>query len=107
MFRMLREKLSWADFLLILAIVAAIIVSAVTFIKKDEQRLVHVYKDDLAVGVFPLDQDRVIRIDEHNTVAIRDAKVRMLEADCPDQRCVKQGAGDVLPIICLPNRVVV
>lgn len=107
MLRGLREHLSWADFLLIVAIIAAIIVSAAVFIKKDERRLVHVFKDHLAVGVFPLDQDRVIRIDEHNTVEIRDGQVRMLEADCPDKRCVKQGAGDLLPIICLPNRVVV
>ncbi|MDD3144426.1 MAG: NusG domain II-containing protein [Candidatus Cloacimonetes bacterium] len=103
----LREHLSLADVLLILAVIAAIIVSAVIFLKKDEERFVHIYKDNLAVGVFPLNQDRVIRIDEHNTVQIKDGKVRMLQADCPDQRCVKQGAGDVLPLVCLPNRVVV
>jgi hypothetical protein len=107
MFRRLREHMSLADFLLILAVVAAIIASGFMFLSKDEQRYVHIYKDNLAVGVYPLDKDRVIRIDTHNTVEIRNGKVRMLAADCPDKRCVKQGAGDVLPIVCLPNRVVV
>ncbi|HRY84255.1 MAG TPA: NusG domain II-containing protein [Candidatus Cloacimonadota bacterium] len=31
----------------------------------------------------------------------------MSYADCPDKRCVKQGASDMFPIICLPNHVVV
>ncbi len=107
MLRRLREKLSVADFLLILAVVTAIIVSAVIFLKKDEERFVHIYKDDRAVGIYPLNQDRVVRIDAHNTVEIKAGKARMLESDCPDKRCVKQGATDRLPIICLPNRVVV
>jgi hypothetical protein len=107
MFRRLREHMSLADFLLILAVLAAIIASAFIFIKKEDQRRVFIYKDNLAVGSYPLNQDRVVRIDEHNTVEIKNSKVRMLSADCPDHRCVKQGAGDVLPIVCLPNRVVV
>ncbi len=107
MLRRLRERLSWADFLLILAVIAAIIGTAIIFLKKDEERFVHIYKDNLAVGVYPLNRDRVIRLDEHNTVGIKDGKVRMLKADCPDKLCVKQGAGDVLPIVCLPNQVVV
>lgn len=107
MFLRLREHLSLADFLLILAVIAAIVASSVTLLNKDEERFVHIYKDNLAVGVYPLNKDRVIRLDAHNTVEIMDGKVRMLEADCPDQRCLKQGAGDVLPIVCLPNRVVV
>lgn len=107
MLRRLRERLSLADFLLILMVIVAIVLSAKVFLNKDDELFVHVHKDNLALGVFPLNKDRVIRIDEHNTVEIRNKKVRMLEADCPDKLCMKQGAGDVLPIICLPNRVVV
>jgi hypothetical protein len=103
----LREKLSVADVILILAVIAATVLTAVMFLKKEDGRKVYVYKNDLAVGVYPLNEDRTIRIDEHNTIRIEGSKVRMLEADCHDKRCVKQGAGDVLPIICLPNKVVV
>ena len=107
MLRKIREHLSLADFLLIIVVLIAIGVSAATLGKKEERLYVHIQKDGLSVGVFPLDQNRMIRIDEHNTVEIKNGKVGMNEADCPDKRCVKQGFGDALPIVCLPNRVVV
>lgn len=107
MLRFLRDRLSLADTLLVCAILVAIVLSSLAFCRKNESRYVHIYKDNRSVGVYPLNEDRVIRIDEHNTVGIRDSKVMMLESDCPRQTCVKQGAGDILPIICLPNRVVV
>lgn len=45
----------------------------------------------------------------YNLIEIGDKKVRVIEADCPDQLDVKQGyisrVGEV--IVCLPNRLVV
>ena len=40
-----------------------------------------------------------------NTVEIAPGKIRVLEADCPDQICVHQGwiETGVTPIVCLPN----
>lgn len=44
-----------------------------------------------------------------NKVVINDGKVSMMEADCPDELCVKTGkisrVGET--IVCLPHRVVV
>ncbi|MBW6514972.1 MAG: NusG domain II-containing protein [Candidatus Syntrophosphaera sp.] len=107
MLHFLREKLSLADLLLMIVVLLAIVLSAFMVYRKNDDRYVHVHKDNRPLGVFPLNVDRVIRIDEHNTVQIKDSQVLMLSADCPDRRCVKQGAGSVLPIVCLPNRVVV
>lgn len=101
------KALTWADLVLIGAVVLAIIGSAAWAWKKNYDRSVFIYKNGALLGVYPLNEDRTIRIDGHNTVGIERGKVRMLAADCPGKRCVKQGAGDVLPIICLPNRVVV
>jgi len=44
-----------------------------------------------------------------NVIAIEYGRIRMLSADCPDGTCVRQGwiSGGVLPIVCLPNRVVI
>lgn len=60
-------------------------------------------------GVWPLDEDRVIRINDTNVCEIRDGKARMIEADCPDHLCMTQGAVDAHGgmIVCLPNRVVI
>ena len=44
-----------------------------------------------------------------NTILIEKSQVSMIEADCPDKLCVKQGAiaNGARPIICLPNDIVV
>ena len=45
----------------------------------------------------------------YNTVEVSPAGVRILEASCPDKLCVHQGTlpGSLLPITCLPNRLVI
>ena len=60
-------------------------------------------------GVYDLSRDQVIPIGKTNVCEIRDGQVRMIEADCPDQLCIKQGAFGVDGgmIVCLPNRVVI
>ena len=60
-------------------------------------------------GIYDLSCDQIIRIGETNVCEIRDGQVRMIEADCPDQLCIKQGAfgADGGMIVCLPNRVVI
>ena len=59
-------------------------------------------------GTYPLDQDQEISIGETNLCRIRDGKVSMVWADCPDQICVHTRAitGDGGTIVCLPNRIV-
>ncbi len=45
----------------------------------------------------------------YNVVEIANKQVRVIESNCPDQLCVKQGWINRSPqqIICLPNRIVV
>ena len=64
-------------------------------------------KNGQLVGIFPLNQDKLIVIDEHNSVKIEGGKVWMEHADCPDGYCLKMGKSPHGSIICLPNRVVV
>ena len=96
-----------ADLVLILAVIMSGILSASWLWKSDRHRSVYVYKNDQMWGEYPLDKDSVIIIDAHNTLEIRNGKVAMTHADCPDKRCVKQGFGRTLPIICLPNKVLI
>ena len=44
-----------------------------------------------------------------NTILVEKGQISMLEADCPDKVCVKQGAisEGVRPIVCLPNNVLI
>ena len=43
-----------------------------------------------------------------NTVTVRDGKIAVTSADCPDQYCVKQGFCDSgVDIVCLPHTLVI
>lgn len=100
-------KLTLADIALIAMVILAGILSAKSVWRSDNQKTAYIYKDDLLWGEYSLDKDRLIRIDAHNTVEIKNGKVAMIHADCPDKRCTKQGFSRNLPIICLPNKVLI
>lgn len=52
--------------------------------------------------------DQEFTVDGHNTVTVKDGKIAVTWADCPDGYCVSRGfrssGGD---IVCLPNRLVI
>lgn len=49
----------------------------------------------------------VVSTNGTNTVTVKDGKVAVTEADCPDQHCVNRGFCDRgTQIVCLPNRLV-
>ncbi len=47
--------------------------------------------------------------DSKNTVEIKDGKIRISEAECPDKTCVKSGwlSSSAMPVVCLPNHLVI
>lgn len=101
------RKITFSDIALIVLCIIGIFASfALT--RQDKHKLqVFIYKQNRLWGVYPLARDQVIKIDEHNSVEIRDAKVRMSYADCPDKRCMKMAYVKNMPIICLPNQLLV
>ncbi len=45
-----------------------------------------------------------------NTIQVEPGRIRVSHADCPDQVCVNMGwltPESVMPIVCLPNRLVI
>ena len=69
--------------------------------------------DGIEYGTYPLDEDRVERIEigdgEYNILEIKDGEAFMSEASCPDQICVLHShiryTGE--SIVCLPHKVLV
>ena len=56
------------------------------------------------------DRTIVIELDgKENTLEIKDHKIRVSEADCPDKVCVNTGWLDspAIPIVCLPNKLII
>ncbi len=47
--------------------------------------------------------------DGQNIILIKDGKISVKDANCPDKLCVKQGSisNSSYPIICLPNELVI
>ena len=65
------------------------------------------------VGIYPLNEDREILIGDkdgyYNVLVIKDGRVDMTEASCPDKICVnhRKIAYEGERIVCLPNRLIV
>ncbi len=57
------------------------------------------------------EKDRLITVEydgRKNVIEIKDGRIHMLEADCPDHVCIDTGWLDNgLPIVCMPNRLVI
>jgi hypothetical protein len=57
---------------------------------------------------YPLNADRSVKVEGphgHLTVEIKDKKVRVIEASCPNRLCENQGWISRGGIVCLPSRI--
>lgn len=80
--------------------------------RKKEGSIVKITIKGVVYGTYSLDEDREIKVKGSqgtNVVCIKDGKVFMKEADCPDQYCVDHNAisNKTDTIVCLPHRLVV
>lgn len=55
-------------------------------------------------------KDEVFELKYHggkNIIEIKDGRIRVREADCPDQTCVRMGwlSSSALPVVCLPHHL--
>lgn len=101
--------------LIIIGIIAAVSVAGLFFVRNQQETgaTVEIYQDGVLQDTFPLEEDRTVSYTTpeggSNTVVIEGGKVRVSEASCPDQVCVRHGPTDQTadPIVCLPNQLVV
>ena len=108
----MKTGLKKKDFILVLIVgCAALAVWGFLFFTKDSDTGTVVVKVDGDVeGVYDLNKDQEIIVNGGtNILKINNGEADMIEADCPDQICVKQRpiSADHENIICLPNKVVV
>lgn len=75
---------------------------------------INIVQDGTVLYTFDLTsaEDQTLEIEYKgriNTVQIEKGRIRMLDADCPDQICVHMGWLDssAMPIVCLPNHLVI
>ena len=101
--------------LLLIGLIALACVAGLVTLSLHRQSgaMVQITQDGQVVGTYSLQQPRTLRYESqdggYNIVVIADGKVRVPEASCPDQVCVRTGPTDqtASPIACLPNRLVI
>lgn len=96
-------------FILGFLVLAGILWIGMSFARSGSHQTIRITVDGEEYGTYSLSKDQVIRINDTNVCEIKDGKVRMTEANCPDQLCIHQRAIDEGggTIICLPNRIVI
>ncbi|MBR5789729.1 MAG: NusG domain II-containing protein [Lachnospiraceae bacterium] len=108
----LKNELYFIAGALIVAAIAFIIIHRYKMISTENASVV-IEVDGRTVATYPLCENRIVEIDSYNggsnIVSIKEGKVSVSEASCPDKICVKHKAikynGE--SIICLPNRMTV
>ncbi len=74
---------------------------------------VHITVDGYTCEKLPIDEDMVLRIPEtgedYNVIEIKDGRVYVSDADCPDRICVNHREVSEVgqTIICLPHKLTV
>ena len=98
---------------------AIFIISAVAAFyafKPSDNVTVEIVQDGTVIYTFDLSkiENQTLKIDSpdstsSNTISIFDGQICITEAECPDLICVKSGIlrSDGMPIVCLPNRLVI
>ena len=71
---------------------------------------VQVWSEGELLYTLPLSEDKQITVETDrggNEITVRNGKVAVTEASCPDEHCVKRGfCSGGMQIVCLPNRLV-
>ena len=76
----------------------------------EQAAAVKVISEGKLLDTLPLSADTqfpIVSTHGSNIITVKDGKVAVTEADCPDQHCVNRGFCDRgTQIVCLPNRLV-
>lgn len=101
--------------LIIIGIIVVFILSLYGFNQWQNSRassdtmIAKIYYDGQLIAEADLNKDQEFVVEQigYNKVEIRDGKVYMTDADCPDQICIAASPVDGVneSIVCLPNRV--
>lgn len=81
---------------------------------RPHSQTVQIIQDGIVLYTIDLEraENQMIEIayqESKNIIQINNHKISIIEAECPDQTCVKMGElkSSAAPIVCLPNKLVV
>ena len=113
---MVRYMTKGVKIILICVIVVFAVSAALSlyFLRPADSRKVVVLRDSTELYSFDLStaKNETIRIEYkdggYNIVEIKNGEIRISEADCPDNTCVKTGVlkSEEMPVVCLPHHLI-
>jgi len=94
-----------ADIILIVILLAVSGIMLINMKSDLTNKKVEISYHNELVGIYSLNESRIIDIDAGIQVEIDNNKIRIKRNTCAHQYCVQQGWSDGLPVICVPNEV--
>ena len=109
--KILTSNVLWISLFTLLAVVS-ISVILIKFSENNTGKTAKIYSDNKLIRTVILNKDDEFTVengDNYNIVRIKNGKISVVEANCKNQICVKQGETDrsLLPIVCVPNGLVI
>lgn len=106
-----------AKIILILLLAAAVVSAGFLLLrqKKTSSPVARITRDGELLREIPLDEVEesysFVVEDEagSNTILVEPGRIRVSQADCPDQVCVNQGfiSDGTVPVVCLPHKLMI
>ena len=87
------------------------LLSVLLLLPREKSGYAEIWSEGALIKTVALQTDQRLVVessDGTNTVEVKDGKIAVVQASCPDHICMKRGACDRgADIICLPNRLVI
>ena len=94
--------------LIFAAVAAACILLSLPLLRRAQARFAQITSKGEVVKTVDLLIDQEFTVDGKNTITVKDGKIAVTWADCPDHYCMKRGYCEGgTDIVCLPNRLVI
>lgn len=98
-------------FVICAVLAVCLLCSAVLLLPGEDAAAAQIWSEGELLYTLPLDidQTRTVVTDRGtNVITVKDGKVAVTEADCPDGYCMDRGfCRSGVQIVCLPNRLVI
>ena len=97
------------NWIILFALIGAVcILFSLPLFRQEQARFAKITSKGETVKTVDLMIDQEFTVDGKNTITVKDGKIAVTWASCPDHYCMKRGfcAGGT-DIVCLPNRLVI
>ena len=101
------KLLTNSDKILIIFILILTVLLSFNFSHHTKNAVAKIYYKNEIIGRYHLNKNQIITIDKGIKAEIKNGKIKMIESTCKNQFCVKEGWTNTIPIVCVPNKVII